>query len=163
MKINYENVEKIVLKLAEQKQTISFAESCTGGRLAAAFTSINGASEIFYGSVVSYSNEIKQSWLGVRQETLEQYGAVSAQCVEEMLKGISVLTNTIKSDYAIAVSGIAGPTGGTDLKPVGTVYVGLRTPVGEEVFQCFFHGDREQIQEQSTAFAIKKLGDVLEI
>jgi len=163
MKINYENVEKIVLKLTEQKQTISFAESCTGGRLAAAFTSISGASEIFYGSVVSYSNEIKQSWLGVRQETLEQYGAVSAQCVEEMLKGISVLTNTIKSDYAIAVSGIAGPTGGTDLKPVGTVYVGLRTPVGEEVFQCFFHGDREQIQEQSTAFAIKKLGDVLEI
>ncbi len=163
MKINYENVEKIVLKLTEEKQTISFAESCTGGRLAAAFTSISGASEIFYGSVVSYSNEIKQAWLGVTQKTLVDHGAVSSQCVEEMLKGISSLTDTIKSDYAIAVSGIAGPSGGTDIKPVGTVYIGLKTPVGEEVFKCFFKGDRNTIQEQSTAFAIQKLEEVLKI
>jgi len=163
MKINYENVEKIVLKLTEQRQTISFAESCTGGRIAAAFTSISGASEIFHGSVVSYSNDIKQAWLGVTQHTLENHGAVSSQCVEEMLRGISILTDRLTSDYAIAVSGIAGPTGGTDLKPVGTVYVGLKTPIGQEVFKCCFKGDRNAIQEQSTAFAIQKLEEVLEI
>jgi len=163
MKINYENVEQIIKKLASENHTISFAESCTGGRLAAAFTSISGASEVFYGSVVSYSNEIKQAWLGVTQETLENHGAVSSQCVEEMLKGISTLTETLKSDYAVAVSGIAGPTGGTHMKPVGTVYIGIRTPLGQEIFHCLFEGNRNSVQEQSTAFVIAKLTDVLEI
>jgi len=163
MKINYNNVEKIIQKLEKQKQTISFAESCTGGRLAAAFTSINGASTVFYGSVVSYSNDIKEAWLGVQKKTLEKYGAVSSQCVEEMLQGIVNMTPSIKSDYAIAISGIAGPTGGTRDKPVGTVYIGLLTPSKQEVFKCLFHGEREEVQEQSTAFAIKKLEEVLEI
>ena len=163
MKINYPNVEKIIIELASQNKTISFAESCTGGRLAAAFTSINGASAVFYGSVVSYSNEIKEAWLGVRKETLKKHGAVSSQCVDEMLQGIVNMTTTIKSDYAIAISGIAGPTGGTKDKPVGTVYIGLLTPSKQEVFECLFHGEREEVQEQSTAFAIKKLEEVLEI
>jgi len=163
MKTDYSNIEKIIKKLASKKQTISFAESCTGGRLAAAFTSISGASEIFHGSVVSYSNEIKKAWLGVKEETLAAHGAVSSQCVEEMLEGISTMTKTLKSDYAIAVSGIAGPTGGTKEKPVGTVYIGLRTPSDQKVFKCLFQGNREDIQEQSTAFAIEKLEEVLEI
>ena len=163
MKINYNNVEEIILKLEKQNKTISFAESCTGGRLAAAFTSISGVSSVFYGSVVSYSNEIKESWLGVQKETLKKHGAVSSQCVDEMLQGIVNMTPTIKSDYAIAISGIAGPTGGTKEKPVGTVYIGLQTPFTQEIFQCFFHGEREHIQEQSTTFAIEKLAEVLEI
>ena len=160
MKINNNNIKKIIQKLTEQKQTISFAESCTGGRIAAAFTAISGASEILDGSVVSYSNDIKHTWLGVEKEVLENFGAVSSQCVSQMLEGIKNLSG---ADYALAVSGIAGPTGGTELKPVGTVYIGLQTPFSQEVFQCFFHGDREAIQEQSTAFAIEKLEEYLDI
>jgi nicotinamide-nucleotide amidase len=160
MKINYKNIEKIIHKLTERNQTISFAESCTGGRIAAAFTAISGASEILDGSVVSYSNDIKHTWLGVEKEVLENFGAVSSQCVSQMLEGIKNLSG---ADYALAVSGIAGPTGGTELKPVGTVYIGLQTPFSQEVFQCFFHGDRVAIQEQSTAFAIEKLEEVLKI
>ena len=151
-------VEKIIQKLAEQKQTISFAESCTGGRIAAAFTAISGASAVLDGSVVSYSNDIKHTWLGVDKKVLENFGAVSSQCVTQMLEGIKNLSG---ADYTLAVSGIAGPTGGTDLKPVGTVYIGLQTPFSQEVFQCFFHGDRVNIQEQSTVFAIEKLEEVL--
>lgn len=160
MKINYENVEKIILKLTEQKQTISFAESCTGGRIASAFTAISGASAVLEGSCVTYSNSIKHDWLGVEKEILENFGAVSSQCVSQMLKGMQKLSD---ADYVLASSGIAGPTGGTDLKPVGTVYIGLQTPFSQEVFQCFFHGTRVAIQEQSTAFAISKLEEVLEI
>jgi len=160
MKINYTNVEKIIKKLASQKQTVSFAESCTGGRIAAAFTSISGASAVLDGSVVTYSNAIKHTWLGVENEVLENYGAVSSQCVSQMLEGIKNLSG---ADYALAVSGIAGPDGGTEEKPVGTVYIGLQTPFSQEVFQCFFQGQREHIQEQSTAFAIKKITEVLEI
>ena len=160
MKINYNNVEKIIKKLTLQNQTISFAESCTGGRLAAAFTSVSGASAVLDGSVVTYSNDIKHTWLGVEHEVLDTYGAVSSQCVTQMLEGIKNLSG---ADYTLAVSGIAGPNGGTKEKPVGTVYIGLQTPFSQEVFQCFFHGEREHVQEQSTAFAIQKLEEVLEI
>ena len=153
-------VEKIIQELTEQKQTISFAESCTGGRIAAAFTAISGASDVLNGSCVTYSNEIKHLWLGVETEVLEKYGAVSSQCVSQMLEGIQKLAD---SDYAIAVSGIAGPTGGTELKPVGTVYIGLQTPFSQEVFHCNFSGPREAVQEQSTVFAIEKLGEILNI
>jgi len=160
MKINYDNVEKIIEKLASENQTISFAESCTGGRIAAAFTSVSGASAVLDGSVVTYSNAIKHTWLNVDNEVLEKFGAVSSQCVVQMLEGIKNLSG---ADYTLAVSGIAGPTGGSKEKPVGTVYIGLQTPFSQEVFQCFFHGEREHVQEQSTAFAIEKITEVLKI
>ena len=96
-------VEKIILKLTEQKQTVSFAESCTGGRIAVAFTTISGASAVLNGSCVTYSNEIKHLWLGVEREVLEEHGAVSSQCVSQMLEGIHKFA---RSDYAIAVSGM---------------------------------------------------------
>ena len=160
MKMNYPNVEKVIETLASQSQTISFAESCTGGRITAAFTAISGASAVLNGSMVTYSNEIKHSWLGVENEVLENFGAVSSQCVVQMLEGIQ---RSSGADYTIAVSGIAGPTGGTKEKPVGTVYIGLQTPSSQEVFQCLFTGDREQVQEQSTLFAIEKLVEVLNI
>lgn len=153
-------VEKIIQKLTKEQQTISFAESCTGGRISAAFTAISGASAVLHGACVTYSNDIKHLWLGVSEEVLENYGAVSEPCVSEMLDGIQKLAG---SDHAIAVSGIAGPTGGTELKPVGTVYIGLKTPFSKEVFHCHFHGSRESVQEQSTVFAIEKLAEVLEI
>lgn len=153
-------VEKIIQELTQKNQTISFAESCTGGRIAAAFTAISGASEVLHGSCVTYSNEIKHLWLGVSHEVLENYGAVSQPCVSQMLEGIQRLAG---SDYAIAVSGIAGPTGGTKLKPVGTVYIGLQTPFSQEIFHCNFAGERDAVQEQSTVFAIEKLAEILNI
>ncbi|HIP11270.1 MAG TPA: CinA family protein [Arcobacter sp.] len=153
-------VEKIIQELSRQNKTISFAESCTGGRIAAAFTAISGASAVLNGSCVTYSNEIKHRWLGVENEVLEEYGAVSSQCVSKMLEGIQKLA---RSDYAIAVSGIAGPSGGTELKPVGTVYIGLKTPSLQEIFHCNFSGSREAVQEQATVFAIEKLAKCLNI
>ena len=156
---NIKNITKRIIKeLTKNKQTVTFAESCTGGRIAAEFTAISGSSAVLNGSCVTYSNEIKHLWLGVEEKVLETYGAVSQPCVIQMLEGIKNLAN---SDYAIAVSGIAGPTGGTEVKPVGTVYIGLQTPSSQEVFHCFFHGDREQIQEQSVVFAIEKLAEAV--
>ncbi|MEA2048236.1 MAG: CinA family protein [Campylobacterota bacterium] len=158
---NLDNIiKKIIHKLNSQKQTISFAESCTGGRIAAAFTAIPGASSILNGSCVTYSNEIKHLWLGVEIKVLEEHGAVSSQCVSQMLEGILKFAN---SDCAIAVSGIAGPTGGSTFKPVGTVYIGLRTPQFKEVYHCNFSGSREAVQAQSTHYAIEKLGEILNI
>jgi len=160
METNHTHVQKIIEKLTLEKQTISFAESCTGGRIAAAFTAVSGASAVLDGSVVTYSNAIKHTWLGVDNDILETYGAVSSQCVSQMLEGIKNLSG---ADYVLAVSGIAGPNGGTEEKPVGTVYIGLKTPFTQEVFQCFFTGPRKYVQEQSTLFAIEKLAEVLEI
>jgi nicotinamide-nucleotide amidase len=160
MKNIQNTVEKIIQKLTKKQKTISFAESCTGGRIAAAFTAISGASDVLHGSCVTYSNDIKHLWLGVTNEVLENHGAVSEPCVSQMLDGIQKLAG---SDYAIAVSGIAGPTGGTEFKPVGTVYVGIQTPFAQQVFHCNFSGPREAVQEQSTVFAIEKLAEVLEI
>ncbi len=153
-------VEKINLHLRDKKQTISFAESCTGGRIVAAFTAVSGASSILNGSCVTYSNEIKHKWLGVENKILNKFGAVSPECVAQMLEGIQKFA---ESDYAIAVSGIAGPTGGTEFKPVGTVYIGIKTPFSQEVFHCLFSGSREAVQEQATEFAIEKLGKILNI
>ncbi len=151
---------KIIDKLREQQQTISFAESCTGGRIAAAFTSVSGASKVFNGSVVSYANEIKHEWLGVSDEILQNFGAVSKECVLEMLKGIAKMAH---ADYAIAISGIAGPTGGTEYKPVGTIYIGLLSPAGSLVHHCFFEGDREAVQNASVDYAINLLAKELKI
>ena len=158
MKNITEITETIIKKLAENNQTITFAESCTGGRIAAEFTAISGSSAVLNGSCVTYSNQIKHLWLGVDEEVLENYGAVSQQCVAQMLVGIK---NLAAADYALAVSGIAGPTGGSDEKPGGTVYIGLQTPFSQEVFHCFFHGNREQVQEQSVVFAIEKLAEAV--
>ena len=160
MKNIKELTKKIIQKLTKKSQTISFAESCTGGRIAAVFTAISGASEVLHGACITYSNEIKHQWLGVTQEVLENHGAVSEPCVAQMLEGIQKMTG---SDYAIAVSGIAGPTGGTEFKPVGTVYIGVKTPFELQVFHCHFDGPREAVQEQSTQFAIEKMAEVLEI
>jgi len=147
-------IENIIEYLKAQNRTISFAESCTGGRIASAFTAVSGASAILNGSCITYSNEIKQRWLGVREKTLIEYGAVSSECVEEMLVGIKEMAS---SDYAIAVSGIAGPTGGTEEKPIGTVYIGLLTPKGIDIGLYNFDGSREEIQKEATYMAIEKI------
>ena len=150
--------QTIIQTLAKKGETITFAESCTGGQLAAAFTAISGASAVFNGSVVSYANTIKEEWLGVYPATLKKHGAVSRECVAEMLTGILRMA---QADYAIAVSGIAGPTGGTPNKPVGTVYIGIQTPQTSTIYHNVFKGDRASIQHQSVIFAIEKLSEMI--
>jgi len=149
-----QNTIEIINTLKERNESITFAESCTGGRIAAAFTAISGASAVLNGSCITYSNEIKSQWLGVKEATLIEHGAVSSQCVEEMLKGICKMAS---ANNSIAVSGIAGPTGGTDEKPVGTVYLGININGQISVEHHLFTGDREDIQELATKTAIALL------
>jgi nicotinamide-nucleotide amidase len=123
-----DTIESVIGQLLRQKgMTLSTAESCTGGNIAQLITSIAGSSDYFKGSVVAYSNEIKEKMLGVPHQTLVDYGAVSEQTVIAMAEGIKERFNT---DYSIAVSGIAGPGGGTDEKPVGTTWIAVATPTG---------------------------------
>lgn len=142
--------------LKQRGQTIATAESCTGGRLAAALNAPSGASAYYMGSVVAYDNTIKEQVLGVEHVTLEKYGAVSEQTVCEMAEGVRALMHT---DYAIATSGIAGPTGGTPDKPVGTVWIAWATPEGTEA-ACFHLGiarERKQITQRAVTIAMVKL------
>ncbi len=139
--------------LAQHHATIATAESCTGGRLAAALNARSGSSAYYMGSVVAYDNTIKEQVLGVQIDTLMQCGAVSEQTVREMADNIRALMHT---DYAIATSGIAGPTGGTPDKPVGTVWIAWATPTGTEA-QCFHFGatrEREQITQRAVTEAL---------
>ena len=142
--------------LTQQGMTIATAESCTGGRLAAALNAQSGASAYYMGSVVAYDNSIKEQVLGVRHDTLLQHGAVSESTVRQMAEGVRALLHT---DYAIATSGIAGPTGGTPDKPVGTVWIAWATPNGTEA-QCFHFGaarEREQITLRAVTEALVRL------
>ena len=137
--------------LKQHGQTISTAESCTGGRLAAALNAQSGSSAYYMGSVVAYDNSIKEQVLGVEHTILEEYGAVSEQTVRQMAEGVRALMQT---DYAIATSGIAGPTGGTADKPVGTVWIAWATPKGTHA-KCFRLGTlREQITQRAVTTAM---------
>ena len=142
--------------LKQQGKTIATAESCTGGRLAAALNAQSGASAYYMGSVVAYDNSVKTNILGVSPETLNLEGAVSESTVRQMAEGVRTLLHT---DYAIATSGIAGPTGGTPDKPVGTVWIAWATPNGTEA-QCFHFGaarEREQITLRAVTEALVRL------
>jgi nicotinamide-nucleotide amidase len=144
----------IILKLETYGKKITFAESCTGGFLSSMFTKESGASNVFDGSLITYSNILKSNWLGVEDKVLEKYGAVSKEVVEQMSDGA---INVSYTDYAISISGIAGPNGGTELKPVGTVCISVRNKKSQHSEQCHFNGDRNYIQEKSALYAIKML------
>lgn len=150
-------LEAILGHLLKQRgQTIATAESCTGGRLAAALNAQPGSSAFYLGSVVAYANEVKEQVLGVKHDTLLQYGAVSEQTVLEMANGVRRLMHT---DYAIATSGIAGPDGGTPDKPVGTVWIAWATPEATTA-KCYHFGtarEREQITQRAVTAAIVEL------
>lgn len=142
--------------LKERQQTIATAESCTGGRLAAVLNAQSGSSAYYMGSVVAYDNRIKEQVLGVKHDTLLEWGAVSEQTVREMAEGARTLMQT---DYAIATSGIAGPTGGTAEKPVGTVWIAWAMPEGT-IAKCFHFGvarEREQITQRAVTAALVEL------
>ncbi len=151
-------LEKIANLLKEKKIWIATAESCTGGLIGHMLTNIPGSSEYYKGGVVAYSNEIKIKVLGVKEETLKKYGAVSEQTAKEMAIGIK---NLMDVDIGISTTGIAGPGGATPTKPVGLVYVGL---AGEEVEarKFLFSGNRLQNKENFAKSALNMLLEYLE-
>jgi len=144
----------IIEVLYAKQRKVSFAESCTGGLLSYYFTANNGASKILDGSLITYSNDLKDNWLAVEHNTLEEFGAVSLPVVEQMSEGAM---NVSHADYTLSVSGIAGDTGGTELKPVGTVYIGVRSKTAHKEEHLTLQGDRNYVQYQSVLFAIKML------
>lgn len=156
---------KLGEKLIAKGWTITTAESCTGGGIAAALTEVAGSSSYFNGAFVTYSNEMKSSLVGVSKTALESDGAVSQIVVEQMAKGAA---EKAKANIAIAVSGIAGPGGGTELKPVGTVWMAIycigsnnesKTTVWS---QCFlFSGDRAEVRAKTVKTAINKAFELL--
>jgi len=144
----------IIERLTNSAKQVTFAESCTGGLLSYYFTKNNGASNILGGSLVTYSNALKENWLAVDHKIIEENGAVSVQVVEEMSDGA---INVSSADYALSISGIAGDTGGTKEKPVGTVYIGVRSKEQHLEKHLHFYGDRNYVQHQSALMAIKML------
>lgn len=147
-------IHHIIEVLFKNQKKVSFAESCSGGLLSYYFTSENGASKILDGSLITYSNDLKDNWLGVEHNTLEEFGAVSNEVVEQMSEGAMNVSN---ADYSLSISGIAGDTGGTEIKPVGTVHVSVRSKTTHKELRLNLSGDRNYIQQQSVLFAIKML------
>ncbi len=145
---------QLVAQLAAKGQTISTAESCTGGWIAQAITSVSGSSDVFPGGIVSYSNRAKLELLGVSQSTFDEHGAVSEQTVIEMATGAR---ERFHSDWSVAVSGIAGPGGGTADKPVGTVWIAWLGPEGVTTKRCQFSGDREAVRIATVCEALRNL------
>lgn len=139
-------INELVLNMAKAKKvTIAFAESCTGGLVSSKMTDLSGASEIFFGSVISYDNKIKENLLRVKKETLEQFGAVSVECAKEMAIGAREL---LKVDYAVSISGIAGPSGGSKEKPKGMVTIGYASAKSSGALEFNFPGDRIRLKER---------------
>ncbi len=145
--------------LVSSGKTVTCAESCTGGWIAKAITDISGSSAYFHRGFVTYSNEAKQQMIGVSEASLQLFGAVSEQVVIEMAKGA---LDSANADFAVSVSGIAGPDGGSAEKPVGTVWFGFaqRTAKGDlmaSAVSCLFSGDRHAVRLQSAIYSLETL------
>jgi len=152
---NQDDMIELQNLLREHNKKITCAESCTGGLIASMITSLSGSSDIFDGSIVSYSNSIKKQELNVSENNLKDYGAVSIEVVREMLQGSLKKFN---ADFSIAVSGIAGPNGGTKQKPVGTVVIGIAgTKLGSIVDVYGFEGTREEVQLLTAKTSLKEI------
>lgn len=155
-----ENLEsKIIRLLTSRKQTLATAESCTGGYIAHLLTNVPGASEVFSAGLVTYSNRAKEKFLGVSSETLERNGAVSEPVAREMAEGVRKACGT---DYAVSVTGIAGPSGGTAEKPVGTVFVGVTSSQQTIVVWQFNPGERLAFKEATARQALELLDALIE-
>lgn len=156
---NQKSANAIIERLKSLGLKMAVAESCSGGLLSHAFTSISGASAVFMGGVVCYSEEVKRELLKVNATTLKVFGVYSEECVKEMLSGVFL---NFKVDLALAISGVAGPNGGSKANPVGTIYIGAQK-LGSQAFidRCFFEGDRESIQNKSVEHALNMLARIL--
>ncbi|MCH8980344.1 MAG: competence/damage-inducible protein A [Armatimonadetes bacterium] len=150
-----DTLEAVVLQLLRDRaERLAVAESCTGGGLGARVTSVPGASDVFEGGVVSYSDHVKSSLLGVREQTLAEHGAVSEQCAAEMAEGCKKATG---AEWGVSITGVAGPDGGTADKPVGLVYIGVSGPDGTVVERHIFPGTREAVRNRSVQQALTAL------
>lgn len=151
--------ELLAHRLSLNHRTMCCAESCTGGLIGAAMTDMSGSSEYFLGSAVTYSNEAKVKLLGVRGQTLIDHGAVSEETAREMALGAAKLYG---ADYSVAVTGIAGPGGATDTKPVGLVYIAVSDGSRVVVSKNNFEGGRQQVRESTVKEACGLLKDFIE-
>jgi nicotinamide-nucleotide amidase len=146
--------DALVRLLTERKQTLALAESCTGGYIANRITNVSGASAVLWGGGVTYADEAKKKWLGVSGTTLTRHGAVSEATAREMAEGVRRVS---EADYALSVTGIAGPTGGTEEKPVGTVFIGIATVSGSRVYRFANRFDRETFKYVTSQQALEIL------
>ena len=160
--MSLDEISSVVSELARllriRGETVGFAESCTGGLCSSLMTSVAGISDVYIGSIVAYSYPVKTSELGVSPNILRVMGAVSLPVAKQMAVG---LRERLKADWAVSITGIAGPGGGTLDKPVGTVCFGVSGPGNETVLQYHFEGDRLAIQGASALFALRLLVNIL--
>ena len=140
--------------LLQRKASVTTAESCTGGGVANAITAVSGSSQWFHSAYVTYANHAKHNMLGVPEALLLDQGAVSEAVVTEMVKGAA---QAARADFAVAISGIAGPSGGSPAKPVGTVWFAILGPQGIRSLKHQFAGDREAVREQSVQISLREL------
>jgi nicotinamide-nucleotide amidase len=150
--------EEIIDTLRKRKQTLSVAESCTGGMIGGKITDIPGASDVFNGGIIAYSNNIKTQMLGVRGETLKKHGAVSEKCAREMICGLKKVFST---SAAVSITGIAGPGGSSPSKPVGLVFIGTEYNGKIEIRKYIFSGNREMIRRRAVSSALNQLKKIL--
>ena len=150
--------ETVVGLLKKKKMTLSLAESCTGGAVAADIVNVPGASEVFMCGYVTYTNRAKRKCLGVKKSTLKKEGAVSAKCARQMAKGGA---KAAKTDVCLSVTGLAGPGGGTKEKPVGTVFMGCSYKGCTQVREFHFQGNRARVREQTVAHGLAFLRDCM--
>ena len=150
-----EQIGKLLLK---DQLSLATAESCTGGLIAHRITNVSGSSQYFLGGVVAYSNQVKNELLGVPADVLASFGAVSEQTVLAMAAGVRRL---LRADIGLAISGIAGPSGGTPEKPVGLTWIGLSSAKAAAAYAYNWPGDRLQVKEQSAEQALRLLLEYL--
>jgi PncC family amidohydrolase len=146
--------EQIVALMREKNLTLAAAESCTGGMLSSRMIDVAGVSDVYKAGFVTYANEAKQKLIGVKEETLMKYGAVSEQTAREMVAGA---LRAAEADMAVAITGIAGPGGGTKEKPVGLVYIACGSVEDIVVECCLFDGSRSEIRQASAEHALEML------
>lgn len=152
--------EDIVKLLIRKNMTVAAAESCTGGLLAALLTNVSGASDVMNESIVTYANAAKIKYLGVNEDTLSEYGAVSAETAFAMARGLYDRTD---ANVTVGITGIAGPEGGTAEKPVGLVYAGICINGNTEVLQMNHIGNREEVREKTCIEVLKSLKEKLAV
>ena len=153
-------IEKVIAYLIEQKITVATAESCTAGMIAARIGDFSGVSEIFSEGFVTYSNDAKEKNLGIGHDILEKHGAVSEECARAMAEGVAKRTG---ARLALSSTGIAGPTGGTDKKPVGLVYMGVCLDGKTTVIKKIFKGSREEVRRQTVETVFEEVKNRLQI
>lgn len=152
--------KEIIEKLIKKGITVATAESCTGGRIASEITAVPGSSSIFGYGMVTYSNEAKIKILGVREATLAAHGAVSSETAYEMAKGLKQLSG---ADVAVSVTGIAGPGGGSEEKPVGLVYMGIAYGNTIQTKKNLFSGNRDEVRQKTTTTALQWIAEQIDL